>query len=96
MDSPSALLATRGGAVWVIGAHRNFAATSKFDGTSWSLKVHPTVSRGLHPGGALEARDGSVWFGAVSADPEAGFLGGILQFTGREWIHHYPFPPVRI
>jgi CheY-like chemotaxis protein len=81
MDSPVALLATRGGKLWAAGSHKKRAATAFFDGLRWRLTTHPRLSWGIDWRSIFEDDAGNIWFGA-GADPldTAGQLGGILVF----------------
>ena len=88
MSLPWALCSAQDGTVWAAGSHNRIAATARFDGRRWSFETHPEVSWAVGEKGIYESSDGSLWFGAVS--PQPGQLGGVLQFDGKDWIHHKP------
>ena len=95
MDFPRRLIATRQGALWAAGSHQNTAATARFNGKGWSLKVHPRLSWSINTRGVYESPDGALWFGAdIPWNREHRF--GLLRFEGRRsgepgtWTHYAP------
>ncbi len=94
MDQPTSLLHTSQGQLWATGSHRGKAATALYTPDGWELTVHPSLSWGIDYRTPIEARDGSIWFGAsVDAEVEFGYYSGVLQLVNpsspnREWIHH--------
>ncbi|MBL9137825.1 MAG: PAS domain S-box protein [Verrucomicrobiales bacterium] len=90
IDAPVTLLGTRGGAVWVAGSHGGTAATAQFEGGRWKRHIHSNFSWSIDVRAAMEASDGSVWFGAAvdSAGPKE-HRAGLLQFRDGKWIHHH-------
>jgi len=96
IDWPRSLVASSHGLVWAAGSHSGRAAIGVFDGNGWTRRKHPEFA--LFTGaGVLEARDGTLWFGAMgdqlSASAEA---GGALQYEvsprgkARLLKHHAP------
>jgi signal transduction histidine kinase/ligand-binding sensor domain-containing protein len=81
MRWPSILLCTRGGKLWAAGGADDQAATAYFDGLRWQLKLHPAMrSRTLDYRAAIEARDGSLWFGTYVDGGRRTGDGGLLRY----------------
>ena len=86
ISHPTAMLITRDDGVWAVGGHNFEAATSRFDGATWSIQRHEGISWGLDPTSLAEAHDGTLWFGAaVGLDANRGHTGGLLSFDGAKW-----------
>jgi signal transduction histidine kinase/AraC-like DNA-binding protein len=95
MDAPVRLLITSKGEIWAAGSHRSIAATARFDGKKWHLKLHPKLSWGIDYRAVFEAADGSLWFGcAVDAMVKKGQLSGVVRLLPQSGNHeiweHYP------
>ena len=96
MDWPRSLHASSHGLVWATGSHSRRAAIGVFDGISWVRYEHSEFA--LYTGeGALEASDGTMWFGAMGDQLSAGAeAGGALQYEvtpegkARLLKHHAP------
>ena len=93
MDAPNRLVKTRKGTLWASGSHDSTAATARFDRKVWSRQTHPKLSWSIDERAVFESADGVLWFGAhVDLSSEKGHLGGMLQFDGETWTHHYNGP----
>jgi len=93
MDNPGRLIVTRQGALWAAGSLDSTAATARFDGRKWgSLQTHPRFSWNILPRMVYESSDGSLYFGAAGGPTslERGYLGGLLRFNGKTWVHYTP------
>lgn len=91
MATPTAILATKSGDVWVSGSHHGVAATARWTAGKWTLMEHPRLSWTIDRRSVFEDRDGRVWFGAASlsaAAPE--MVGGVLRYDGHRWKHIEP------
>ena len=92
MVTPGGVIATREGAIWVTGNHRNQAAIARLntdrgdDEKAWSLHLFPRVATQIDPNACMQASDGSLWFSAMGV--LEGQLGGILQFADGQWRHY--------
>ncbi len=90
MDMPIVVLSTRTDEIWAAGSDRGIAAVSRFDGAGWHTKKFPALSWSISYLSAMEAADGSLWFGSMG-DPVNRFTGGCMvlhRTAGREQWHH--------
>ncbi|NIA28679.1 MAG: response regulator [Actinobacteria bacterium] len=100
IDTPVRLIATQKGLLCAAGSHQHRAAIAFFDGKKWNRTIFTKLSWGIDYRSVFEARDGSLWFGAMEMKlPE--HLGGAIQYypsannTNRpEWTYFAP-PKVR-
>ena len=92
MDHPSMLLHDRNGRIWAAGSHAHTAATAVYDGTSWSLTLHPDLAHTIDRRASYEAVNGSLWFSAAIDYHRYGerFRGGLIQYREGNWTHHVP------
>jgi signal transduction histidine kinase/CheY-like chemotaxis protein/streptogramin lyase len=98
IDTPTKLMATRGGALWATGRHNRQAATASFhvgepNDRMWALKSHPHLGPSIDWRTTLEALDGTLWFGAsVGRLADEGQLGGVLNYDPKFdiWRHYIP------
>ena len=90
IDTPTALLGTRNGDIWVAGSHQHTAASARFDGRTWTRHTHGDLSWAVDWRALYESADGSVWFGASvdSAGLGKPYLRGLMQYHQGQWIHH--------
>ncbi len=94
IDAPVKIIATKSGNILVAGSHNSIAATSYFDGKSWSLQTYPKLSWGIDYRAVFEANDGSIWLGAsVDVLDQKGQLSGVIRlkpgFNGKPTLSHY-------
>ncbi len=93
MDTPVRIFITSTGQVWVLGSHKQTAATAYLKNDKWVMIMHPELSWGIDYRGCYESVDGSLWFGcSVDIQPARGQRGGIIKFQtsadGRlHWTH---------
>ena len=100
IDTPVRLIATQKGLLCAAGSHQHRAAVAFFDGKKWKRTIFSKLSWGIDYRSVFEARDGSLWFGAMEMKlPED--LGGAIQYypssdsvNRPRWIHFAP-PKVR-
>ena len=93
MDLPARLIVDRRGRLWAAGSHAHTAATAVFDGSDWSMTMHPDLSFSIDSRAAYESSDGSLWFGSVPDwrhYSDRGFKGGLMRFHDGEWTHQVP------
>ena len=100
IDTPVRLIATKKGMLCAAGSHQHQAAIAFFDGKKWNRTIFSKLSWGIDYRSVFEARDGSLWFGAMEMKlPE--HLGGVIQYypsqnnaNHPQWTHFAP-PQVR-
>jgi len=90
IDSPTSILGTRNGDVWVAGSHNHTAASARFDGAKWRRFIHDDLSWGVDWRCLFESSNGSVWFGAAaeSAGPGTNYLYGLKEYRKGKWYHY--------
>ncbi|HKK60922.1 MAG TPA: two-component regulator propeller domain-containing protein, partial [Bacteroidales bacterium] len=81
MDTPVSVFITSNDEIWVIGSHRQTAATAYLKNGKWKMMKHPELSWGMDYRSSYEANDGSVWFGCgVDIQLDRGHKGGVVRF----------------
>ncbi len=91
MNMPSTLICTQEGDIWAAGSQQGMAAVSRMDGQKWITETFPKLSWSVAYQSALQAQDGSLWFGSMS-DPSASFRGGVIVYekvNGDYRFRHY-------
>ena len=63
MDTPAKVFITSNNAIWVLGSHRQSAASAYLQNDKWKKMLHPELSWGIDYRGCYESKDGSLWFG---------------------------------
>ena len=90
MEMPSTILCTQDGEIWAAGSDKGIAAASQFGDNQWATQTFPELSWSISYQSAMEASDGSIWFGSMS-DPSAQFKGGVIIYprkdSSRIWWH---------
>jgi signal transduction histidine kinase/ligand-binding sensor domain-containing protein len=89
IDSPTSILGTRNGDIWVAGSHNHTAASTRFDGAKWTRVLHDDLSWGVDWRCLFESSDGSVWLGAAaeSAGPGTNYQYGLKMYRNGKWFH---------
>jgi hypothetical protein len=78
---PRALMCTRRGDLWAVGAHNGSAATACFDGTRWTVKSHTNLNaQVLDYRAVFEASNGDLWFSTYVDGVRHG-NGGPLRYS---------------
>ncbi|HKK63100.1 MAG TPA: ATP-binding protein, partial [Bacteroidales bacterium] len=95
MDTPVRIFITSTGVVWVVGSHKESAATAYMKENKWVMMTHPELSWGIDHRGCYESDDGSLWFGcSVDIQPEKGQRGGLIRFhTSKDGEYHWEHLP---
>ena len=90
IDSPTSILGTRHGDIWVAGSHNHTAASARFDGARWTRAIHSDLSWGVDWRCLFERSDGSVWLGAAaeSAGPGTNYQYGLREYRDGKWFYH--------
>lgn len=94
IDAPVRVIHTSKDQIWIAGSHQGKAATAVLRNGRWEKQIYPKLSWGIDYRAILEAKDGSLWFGAaVDAELEDGYLSGVIHLkdpTAKklEWVHH--------
>ncbi|MGD0812742.1 MAG: ATP-binding protein [Verrucomicrobiota bacterium] len=90
IDSPTSLLGTRNGDIWVAGSHEHVAASARFDGAKWNRVIHNDLSWGVDWRCLYESSDGSIWLGAAAESAGSGtnYTYGYKQCRNGKWFHY--------
>ncbi|VGO20862.1 ATP-binding protein [Pontiella sulfatireligans] len=81
---PRSLHASSQGLVWAVGNHKQRAAFSVYNGSSWTRHELPDFAKLIWAGAAFEAKDGTVWLGAMGDEINTPDAGGALQYEVLE------------
>jgi len=80
MDTPSGIISTRDGMVWVSGSHKKVAAVAHLKDDKWTFSLHKELSWGIDSRTIFQDKDGHIWFGAsIDEIAEKGQKGGVLK-----------------
>ncbi len=81
---PRSLHVSGHGLIWAVGNHKLHAAFSVYDGSKWTLHELPDFARNIWAGAEFEAKDGSVWMGAMGEELNVPQAGGAIQYEVLE------------
>lgn len=81
MDTPAKVFITSNNTIWVLGSHRQSAASAYLQNDEWKMMLHPKLSWGIDYRACYESKDGSLWFGCgVDIQLDRGHKGGVVRF----------------
>jgi ligand-binding sensor domain-containing protein len=94
MSDPNRIFIDNSSTLWATGTHEGNAAVAWNSAGTWNLKTFPDLCWGFHPGGIVQTKDNSIWFGANADCGDKAW--GIVRYTPSKgnpsvetaW-HHY-------